>query len=1144
MKKRCSKILALFCAASLVLSLFGAVPSAAAAGDSGTVTEGVYTGRVNEDGASVTLLTMTSALEKDLKLPAVLGGLPVTAIGPTLFSGPGGYSMETAVIPASIRKIDPFAFAGYYARTLREIQVERGNTAFEAVDGVLFAQDEDHTLVAYPRGKAGASYSVPADVRAIGERAFSGAAFSSVNLPEGLQSIGGGAFNSSGLTSIALPSTVTEVGESVFSSCTSLEEVTLSMEQVPNRLFYLCTGLKKVTLAEGVKVIGEETFTACDRLETFVFPSTLEVIGKSSFSSCKKLTSLSLNEGLKSIGDGAFRSAGVKSVTFPTTLVSIGSGAFSGSALEALEIPSSVTDIGNDAFNGTKITEVTFPATVTNAGTALFAYCKNLVSATVEDGVTVLPNSLFSNCEALTTVKLPDGLKSIGSGAFRSCAALDSIQLPATVTELGSSAFAGCPLRSIQLPDGIAKIQTMAFQNCTKLQTVEFPRELTSIASCSFQRCLALQSVTLPSKVESIDALAFEYCNALYEVILQGNAPAKTSRDPFPKNEGRSIYRPSRAAGYDAAPWNSMGIKDIAERPGTVEKKPIEIKLTSHLSHSRQDELILWLTMDVTPRLYSEEEPILPSGGVNTYIQVQGAGPETQPEAIYYQGGNTSTFRTFGYNMEKYAGKDVSVYVTMDESIGFEQGTSNVLTGHIYRLDELLWDEDRAFGDSEAGYRYDPEGGVILNLLSARDAAASSVELPQTVNGTPVTALDWGLFMEHSQLASVSIPDTVTSIGSKCFYGCRSLQEITLPASLTRINLDAFRNSGLQTVTLLGDAPVLDRDKNPFPEGVRFTVPENASGYDAEPWKTILGKEQGGQDPSPDVTPAPSPDVTPAPSPDVTPSPSPDVTPVPKPDTRPDGGSTPDPVPMPEPSAPVVEVSKAPDGTVSTTTIWPDGKAAVAVKTPEGDKNIVVTTAEGQELAKVVLPSEPGPAKDFADVQEDDWYRESVQSASALGLFSGTEENTFSPQSPLTRGMLVTTLHRLSGQVDYGVGERCFEDVQDGVFYADAADWAKAAGIAEGKDSGFDPNGNITREQLVTMLYRYADVLGAAKDSSASLTEFPDSGSVSGYAEKAMEWAVAEGLIQGKDGKIVPKGDATRAEVAAVLTRFVDYLAQ
>ena len=173
----------------------------------------------------------------------------------------------------------------------------------------------------------------------------------------------------------------------------------------------------------------------------------------------------------------------------------------------------------------------------------------------------------------------------------------------------------------------------------------------------------------------------------------------------------------------------------------------------------------------------------------------------------------------------------------------------------------------------------------------------------------------------------------------------------------------------------------------------------------------------------------------------------------------------------------------------------------------------------------------------FTDVSGDDWYYQSVRYVYRNGLMSGTGETTFSPNAVTTRGMVVTILHRLSGEPT-AYGER-FSDVAEDAYYADAVAWASAKDIVDGYGNGtFGPNAAITRQQLAVILYRYAKFCGVDTKARTSLDDFADAGTVSDYAVTAMQWAVAEGLINGMDGRLVPNGNATRAQVAAVLERF------
>lgn len=178
----------------------------------------------------------------------------------------------------------------------------------------------------------------------------------------------------------------------------------------------------------------------------------------------------------------------------------------------------------------------------------------------------------------------------------------------------------------------------------------------------------------------------------------------------------------------------------------------------------------------------------------------------------------------------------------------------------------------------------------------------------------------------------------------------------------------------------------------------------------------------------------------------------------------------------------------------------------------------------------------------FTDVSGDDWFCDSVRYVYRNGLMSGTGETTFSPNTTTTRGMVVTILHRLSGK-PVAYGER-FSDVAEDAYYADAVAWASAKDIVDGYGNGtFGPNAAITRQQLAAILYRYAKFCGADTKARADLDDFSDADSVSDYAVAAMQWAVAKGLINGMDGRLAPNGNATRAQVAAVLERFCANLA-
>lgn len=212
-----------------------------------------------------------------------------------------------------------------------------------------------------------------------------------------------------------------------------------------------------------------------------------------------------------------------------------------------------------------------------------------------------------------------------------------------------------------------------------------------------------------------------------------------------------------------------------------------------------------------------------------------------------------------------------------------------------------------------------------------------------------------------------------------------------------------------------------------------------------------------------------------------------------------------------------------------------NGKSVGAVKTYTIDKLTVSTRIE-VEFTNGKLP--------FTDVRESDWFYEDVAFAYENGLFAGTSDTTFSPNASMTRAMLVTVLYRLEGQPAVN-GRSGFSDVQYNGYYEDAVTWAADNGIVNGTSTTtFSPNTNVTREQMAAILYRYAQYKKYNTAASSGLNGFTDHASVSGYAAASLEWAVAEKLVNGSAGKLMPTGNATRAQVAAILHRFVENVAK
>lgn len=204
------------------------------------------------------------------------------------------------------------------------------------------------------------------------------------------------------------------------------------------------------------------------------------------------------------------------------------------------------------------------------------------------------------------------------------------------------------------------------------------------------------------------------------------------------------------------------------------------------------------------------------------------------------------------------------------------------------------------------------------------------------------------------------------------------------------------------------------------------------------------------------------------------------------------------------------------------------------------DKRADLATFDTTHLSNYVVGYDAWVSP-FADVETDDWFYAAVKYAARNELFKGTSETTFSPDANMTRAMLVTVMYRLEGAPAF-TASNTFADVAQDEWYTNAILWANAKGIVTGYDDGFfGTNDPITREQMATMLLRYARYKNYDTQKANDLAAFADGSSIASYALDAMKWANAEGLITGRTATtLAPTGPATRAEVATILMRFAE----
>lgn len=248
--------------------------------------------------------------------------------------------------------------------------------------------------------------------------------------------------------------------------------------------------------------------------------------------------------------------------------------------------------------------------------------------------------------------------------------------------------------------------------------------------------------------------------------------------------------------------------------------------------------------------------------------------------------------------------------------------------------------------------------------------------------------------------------------------------------------------------------------------------------------------------------------------------------------------------------------STAEKGATITLTLSPDkGYKLDKLTVTDGSGKSVSTVKKSDTVYTFTMPAsavtvgvsyakaDETPSKTtFNDVSANDWFASAVDYVTGKGMMNGTADNTFSPKANTTRGMVVTVLYRLENQPSTSAAS--FTDVASGAYYANAVAWANANGIVSGYGSGkFGPNDKVTREQLAAILYRYAQYkkYDVSVGEDTNILSYDDAQSISSYAIPAIQWACGAGVVTGKSGsKLDPKGNATRAEVAAMLMRFCE----
>ena len=569
---------------------------------------------------------------------------------------------------------------------------------------------------------------------------------------------------------------------------------------------------------KSVTSIGDNAFYNCSSIISITIPDSVTSIGVGAFNGCKSLTNITIPDNVTYIGDSAFKGC---------------------TSLESIMIPDSVTRIGSDAFYGTallnnqvssekyvdtwfiscdnNVRSITIKNGTTGIADSTFYECTSLTSVTIPHSVTSIGNDAFSGCASLTSIEIPDSVKSIGNSAFSGCSSLTSITIQGSVTSIGDYAFYGCRnLKNITIPDSVTSIGSSAFSDCSKLRSITIPNSVTSIGNSAFEDCTSLTSITIPDGVTSIGDSAFYNCTSLTAIdVKAGNLNYTSVNGVLFNNEKTELIC------YPASK---------ADKSYTILDSVMCIMNRAFFGNSRLTSITI--PNSVTSIGYKAfcNCPLL----INVEI------PNSVEEIEY---------GAFGYigESKNFSGKvnDIFVIYCANNSVAASYAEENGITrktlcmgSHTYSNE---WTVDREATIDDFGiksrhctkcgfatditvipqkyeliYEIDDENNLCVSGYKGKPV---NVVIPSEVDGKRVTSIGYSAFSGCKSLTSITIPDSVTCIGS--FYSCENLIEII-------VNLDNKNYTSVNGI-------LFNKDKTGlicYPSGkfgMRYTIPNGVT---------------------------------------------------------------------------------------------------------------------------------------------------------------------------------------------------------------------------------------------------------------------------------------------------------------------------
>ena len=567
-------------------------------------------------------------------------------------------------------------------------------------------------------------------------------------------------------------------------------------------LKYVKPGVNEFVIPDSVTSIGDYAFDGCDSLTSVTIPDSVTSIGYRAFYYCPAITSVNIPDSVRSIGEGAFEGcSSLGSVTIGSGVTSIGEYAFGYcDSLTSVTIPDSVTSIGNDAFYGCdKLIEVynksSLDIAVGSRGYGYVGYYAKHVyteeggswlsdtedgfrffwdgkigylvaylgseteltlpeSFTAYDGTEVTSYQIYDYAlyerDDLTAVTIGDSVTSIGGSAFRGCTSLTSVTIPASVTSIKDYAFSGCTsLTSITIPDSVTSIGSYAFRECTSLNSITIPDSVTSIRGSAFRDCTSLTAITIPDSVTSIGYQAFYNCDSLTSITIPGSVTsigesAFSGCDNLQYNEyGNALY-----LGNDENPYVVL-----------IEAKNRSItSVDIHASTRFIYQSAFW--------------------GCTSLTSVTIPDSVTSIGSSAFSGCDSLTSVTIGNGVTSI-GEWAFSWCTSLTSVTIPNSVTSIGQYAFWNCTALESITIPFVGATKDGTE-DTHFGYIFGALDWNYNAADVPDSLKEVIITGGETIDDDAFYNCDSLTSVTIPDSVTSIGYGAFAYCSSLERLTV----------------------------------------------------------------------------------------------------------------------------------------------------------------------------------------------------------------------------------------------------------------------------------------------------------------------------------------------------------------------------